>query len=319
MSDQLLYYPYINLPNNSWTIKSILYWDQVGIITPQQFIEYPERYDENTRALIQSGLVQQIFPTDYTYRVENFEQGFLRLFQRSLINLENRRWRFDIGDHTRIHIEKFGRRLMERLVELGVAEILNDEWYLVERLIADKIMLYLATFIAKLGNFTPATDKVAKLPNLSIVRKTWVHRRLIDELMPYPENASPTELYHFKDRYQGELKSFRLLIERLALQLSTIEDATIRDELIDAHINEINARKEQIAANLRPSFSKVSFGSICGLAGAVYGFSQNNHLMGIFSLANGIWSAAQGYDERAILANNYSYLALVDRRWPSAR
>ncbi len=66
MTNKLLYYPYINIPDNSWTIKSILYWDTVGIITPQQYIEEPERYEPFTRSLLECDLVEQIIPYNYT-------------------------------------------------------------------------------------------------------------------------------------------------------------------------------------------------------------------------------------------------------------
>lgn len=32
----LLYYPYINLPQNDWTIRALLYYDNVNAIVPTQ-------------------------------------------------------------------------------------------------------------------------------------------------------------------------------------------------------------------------------------------------------------------------------------------
>lgn len=43
--NSLLYYPYINLPKNNWTIRALLYYDNVNSIVPEQYFNEPERYD----------------------------------------------------------------------------------------------------------------------------------------------------------------------------------------------------------------------------------------------------------------------------------
>jgi hypothetical protein len=51
MENNILYYSAINLPNNPWTIKSLLYWEEVGVIVPQDFIEAPEQFHPRMRKL----------------------------------------------------------------------------------------------------------------------------------------------------------------------------------------------------------------------------------------------------------------------------
>ena len=62
--DKLLYYPYINLPETNWTVRVLLYYDEVGSIVPQQYFYAPEEYNPYMRNLIQEGLVNPINPIE---------------------------------------------------------------------------------------------------------------------------------------------------------------------------------------------------------------------------------------------------------------
>jgi hypothetical protein len=40
--DKLLYYPYINLPEGDWTVRALLYYENVGSIVPLEYFYSPE-------------------------------------------------------------------------------------------------------------------------------------------------------------------------------------------------------------------------------------------------------------------------------------
>ena len=40
IKNNLLYYPYINLPENTWLTQMLLYYDQIGTITPPLYKHY---------------------------------------------------------------------------------------------------------------------------------------------------------------------------------------------------------------------------------------------------------------------------------------
>lgn len=42
MSNKILYFPYINVPDTAWFSRMLLYWDEVGAIIPYDFIDNPE-------------------------------------------------------------------------------------------------------------------------------------------------------------------------------------------------------------------------------------------------------------------------------------
>ena len=66
--NSLLYYPYINLPKNNWTIRALLYYDNVNSIVPEQYFNEPERYDP----FMQEAILQELItPVNPMYVLDN--------------------------------------------------------------------------------------------------------------------------------------------------------------------------------------------------------------------------------------------------------
>jgi hypothetical protein len=321
MNDKLLYFPYINIPQNNWTIKSLLYWDEIGVIVPPTYIRRTHLYEDFTKDLLKTNLITQVFPYEHTWKVPNFETGFMQLINHPSFDLNRKQQRFNNGYRARIHLQKFGEQNLNFLVDSGIALRIDWEWFVVERETANIIMLYLATIIGKVGEFTPSTDRFS-FSNYydnptSIIRTNFSHirQKLLEEVMPFPSNPNLSKLRDFKEKYKDELKGFRMLLEQSVIDIGNIQDREIQLDRFKLTVEEINYKKEIISSNLNSSkFGQISLGSICGLTGAAYGFSQDNTALGIFSLANALYSAFQGYDNAPILENDYSYLALIDKK-----
>lgn len=321
MNNNLLYFPYIDIPNNGWTIKSILYWDRIGIIVPPNYAKRPKQHQKFTIDLLQTELVEQVFPYNYTYRIRRFDEEFIRLVTQSQFNLEKRQRNFKRGIWSRIHIQKFGERLLNQLVQMQIAKHNEQDWdwYYVESKTARLLMIYLATTIGKLGDFTPATDNTDNLDtslsqNKNRFKFNSIRQNLIDDLIPYPIAPDLLKLRNFKDKYYEELTSFRILVEQIAVDLSSISRENFREMKYELKIAEINDKKAKISSELNQSrMGQISFGTICGIAGAIVGFEEANHPLALFSLANAIYSAFQDYDSSTVLSLDYSYLALIDK------
>lgn len=43
MSRNALYYPYINLPQDAWSTRALLYWDGLATIVPMEHLRIPMR------------------------------------------------------------------------------------------------------------------------------------------------------------------------------------------------------------------------------------------------------------------------------------
>lgn len=320
MNDKLLYFPYIDIPNSSWTVKSILYWDKVGIIVPPNYIDRPKQYGRFTVDLLQSDLVENVFPGEYIWRVRKFDESFIKLVNQPKFGLAKRQLDFSNNLVSRIHLQKFGEDLLNHLVKLKIARRENWQWFFVETKTANLIMLYLATAISKVGGFTPATDDIKNLDTSlsqrgSSLRLTAIRQKLIEDLIPYPIEPNLTKLRKFKDKFHEELTSFRLLIEQSAFDISLLKSASQQTTMRKLKVAEINDKREKILTELNQSkLGQVTFGTICGVAGAAVGFHQDNQPLALFSLANAIYSAFQGYDNGPTLSKDYSYLALIDKK-----
>nr|WP_319266402.1 hypothetical protein [uncultured Draconibacterium sp.] len=323
MNNNLLYFPYINIPSNNWTIKSLLYWDNVGIIVPPDFAQNPNQYKKKTIELLKTDLVQQIFPYEYTYKVKRFDKGFLKLIKQPKFNLKKRQEDFEKGKISKVHVQKFGEEILNYLIEFKIATRFQHDWqwFYVESRTARLIMLYLATVIGKTGNFTPATDKLKNLDSSlgqygADFRRASIRQNILDDLIPYPIHPDLTKLRKFKDKYHEELSSFRILLEQAALSVSEFKKKKTQKEFQELKIKEIHDKKEKILSELNQSkIGQITFGTMFGLAGAMIGFSQENTPLALFSLGNAVYSAFQGYDNSATLSKDYSYLALIDKNF----
>lgn len=321
MNDSILYFPYIDIPKNNWTVKSLLYWDNVGIIVPNNYIDRPEQYDQFTIDLLQTDLITQIFPGDYIYKVRNFDESFIRLINQEGFDLHWRQNAFRRGLNRRVHIQKFGERLLEHLVDLQIAQRLNWEWYLIETRTAKLIMVYLATVLGKVCNYTPATDEIRNL-DLSISQRgtsfklSAIRQSLIEDLIPFPIEPDLTKLRKFKDKYHEELTSYRILIEQIAYDLSLLKSKQHQTDKHQLKIAEINDKKTKLLRDLNQSkLGKIVFGTICGIAGTTVGLINPTNLLVAFPFLHAVYSAFQGYKDRQILDKDYSYLALIDKKF----
>jgi hypothetical protein len=320
MNDQLLYYPYISLPESTWTTRSILYWDNVGAIVPNVYPERPNRFEQYMLDLVRAELVEQVFPYNYVHLARNFDEAFLRLTQQRNFDLDERRAAFRRGEHFQLHIQKIGERLIHELVEMGIARQKRNswEWYYVESKTAKLFMMYLASVIGKAGGYTPATNSASNV-DLSVHQNGLsyysqrMRGRFLNDLMPYPINPDPIKLKKFKEKNQTQLKHFRILLEGSVLHISGINNGSVRNQSYDLKKAEILHCKEEIAAKLNESrFGQITFGTIFGLAGAATAFAADQKAVGLISLANAVYSSFQGYD-RPELSREYAYLALIER------
>ena len=322
MNHKLLYFPYISVPQSTWTTHSILYWDSVGAIVPQIYKEKPNRLEKYMKGLVERELVEQVFPDNHLYRATNFDESFLRLTEHKSFHLDERKAAFQRGERFQIHIQKTGYILMKELIRMNIAKRRNWEWCYVEAKTAKLFMMYLASVIGKEGGYTPATNSAENI-DLSIQQKGLplytqrIRGRFLRDLMPYPINPDLDKLKIFKEKHYDKLKHFRILLEQEVLKIASIKDKELRNATYELKKEEILYRKEVILSELsRSNFGKITFGTLFGLAGASISFAADQKTSALFSLGNAIYSAFQGYDNPE-LSKDYAYLALIDHKLKS--
>ncbi|MBN1397596.1 MAG: hypothetical protein JXA06_06160 [Bacteroidetes bacterium] len=321
MTNNLLYFPYINVPNNSWTIRSILYWDNVGAIVPQIYKEKPNKFERDMLNFVQQELIQQVFPDNYIYQLQHFTDSFIRLITQPKFNLAKSQKDFKEGHTSRIHFQKADYRLFSELEQMDVAKRKNWEWFNIESRIARLYMMYLVTVISKSGQFTLGTDDPINI-DFSLQQKGLSHYsqitrgKFLKDLMPYPLNPDLNKLRNFKQKYGKQLKTFRNKLETTIIEVTTIKDGEQRNFLYKLKLEELNHQREEIFEKLNESkVGQVVLGTLFGLTSAGIGFVTENNPLGIYGLGNAVYSAFQGYGKKDLLNSDIAYLALIDKKF----
>lgn len=319
MNNKLLYFPYINIPNTSWTAKSILYWDKVGAIVPDIYKDNPNRFENNMLDLVQTGLIEQVSPYQYIHRINNFDDLFYQLTQSPTFDIDERQINFRSGFTNRLHIQKFGDSLLNELIRMGIASRESWEWYHVEAKTARLFMMYLATIISQMDNYTPATDKTRNIDlsiqqNLPSYLKQRIRGQFLNDLLPYPIEMDIPKLVRFKEKYYTELNSFRTLLEQKIILIQNINRSDDRNSLYQLSLQEIMQKKDFLYSKMNESkIGKIVFGTLFGLTVAGINLATGNSL-GIFEFGNAVFSALDGYNNN-IKTSDFAYLALIDKNF----
>jgi hypothetical protein len=177
-----IYYPFIELPNDSWLRTAILFWDTINPIVPPQI--YGEMKSDSLLKILESnGAASPVFPYEY-FHTENNEE----LFTESILTYasafqpqespEN-----DISIYEEIHLVKMPGRLR---VELKKMKLLWDktddyDWFYIYRPLADLFMAELARNLANEKKMFPITkskdsgEHIFGQP-ISIKKKTFLEK-----------------------------------------------------------------------------------------------------------------------------------------------
>jgi hypothetical protein len=331
--DNLLYYPYINIPKSDWTLRTLLYYDCIGSIVPQNYFYNPNNFEPFMLELVQSELVIPIDPINVLDNPWQVSLPFIEYVNNNRSKLNRRRETFRNGGFrtinsnkfeqkgTRISVDKFDNEVIYQLEQFGLAIRQDGEWVLVEKRTADELMKFLATVIGKKLDYLPATDDYNKMRILlkkpheqfkAPLNEQAKREIILKELIPFPEQIDLSKLRRFKDNNFELLNAFKNRVEIIALNPTIDEDSLYFRELIA----ELNNRKMELSAKMNESkFGKIFFGTICGITGAIIGFSGamtvGAVLGGLPGFANAIHSALQ--TENITDQTGMKYLALIDK------
>lgn len=328
--DKVLYYPYINLPDDKWTIRTILYWDKVGSIIPQSYGQ-EDNFTPFTDSLLKNGLLERISP-DTVWSVSNYENSLRDAILNDTNLIDKAKRNFLSGNFSKIHREKFHYHLFDELVKLEVAQKVNfTDWFIVEENVGKLMMTFLSTVLSIEGDFQPTTDNTSNLDVTfssqntgkylsefrmdSDVASVNVRGDILERIMPYPIDIDLYKLRKFKERHNNELKSFRRYIEKIVFSSSLIADNDKRTMAIEREIRDINDQKEELIRKMREfNFQKIFFGGACGLVATATPLLLDPSFVGVPALLYGLYTI---YNEtkREKIEDPIHYLALTDKRF----
>lgn len=336
--ENLLYYPYINIPRTDWSLRALLYYNQIGSIVPQDYFYNPNNYGQFMRELVQNELVIPINPIEVLDNPWEISKPFIDYINTKDFKIKKRRSSFNQGNQGRIHSEKFNgprihsekfdNEIFYQLEQAGLAKREDYQWYRVEQKTANDMMSYLASVVGGKMNFLPTTDiQVRKVPFTLNSKKVYKTKRkenvrreiILKELIPFPEQIDLSQLRKFKDKHSDLLIAFKNRVELIALNHDLDEES----ELFMETIKELSLRKEELSAKMKENnFGDIMFGTVCGVTGAVIGLASAGNtgalvgsLSALPSFVNAIHSALK--IERVENIQDQSgmkYLALVDKK-----
>lgn len=166
--NDILYYPYINIPRTDWALRTLLYYDTIGSIVPAEYFENPQaNFDPFMLDLVQRELVVPINPMTslknpgqfsqvFSDHVQKYETSFRKKAEtRALRSLRLNNQKFS---GVNLHGEKFDSEIFYSLRQLGLAEHQHGNWYKVEKSVAQLLMKSLAAVLSKDLGMLPATD-----------------------------------------------------------------------------------------------------------------------------------------------------------------
>lgn len=326
--NQILYYPYINIPRTDWSLRTLLYYDQIGSIVPQQYInERGNRYEPFMSDLVNAELVIPINPInvldkpwevmrpfiEYMNRERNRERNNVKLSRRGQYSLIHE----DKLGGERIHAEKFDREVFYSLEQIGLARRDRDDWYIVERRTANKLMKFLATIIGAKLNMLPTTDQIN---DWSLYKKTIPQQKkrdkILSSLIPFPTEINLPKLKKFKKKHSKLLVEFKNRVEQIVFDRSLIEGT----DLYNLKLEELLIQKEELTTKMNEShFMDILFITVLGTIGAFESLTAvettDAIIRGLPGFASAVYAALR--IEKAENVSNQGgmkYLALMDKR-----
>lgn len=329
--NSLLYYPYINLPKNNWTIRALLYYDNVNSIVPEQYFNEPERYDPFMQEAIRQELVTPVNPMYVLDNPREISLKFIEYLSAKKDVIERRRRVTQVYEIHRdkfyypykrcqLHANKFDDEIFAYLMEIGLAERIDYDWYNVENKTANDLMFLLSSVIADKIQSIVATDKIDYSFSQVYVRNNDVELRnrqykrdlILKNLIPYPKQIDLTNLKRFKEKHQDLLIAFRNKVESIVL------DQTIspESEMFEVTLDELKMQKEELSARMNEShLGNINFGTICGTISAAIGLFENSSVATITGLLSAIYSVCKiERPESVVDQTGLKYIALVDKR-----
>jgi hypothetical protein len=317
--DKILYFPYINLPKTSWTVRTLLYYDNIGSIVPYDYFYEPERnYEPFMLELVRSGLVIPIDPISTLEFPWGMSRPFLEFIQSPYFRLNYKVQAFLNGRVSRIHAHKFDGEIFYSLEQVGLAKQLDGNWYAVETSTAEYLMKYLATILSTKLEMLPTTDTIRRsIMSRNLANQNKKRETILSRLIPFPEEINLHKLLKFKEKHYDLLKSFKNKIEQIVLDENIIEGT----ELFKTKIEELEVDRDELSIKMNESqFNNVFFGSVCGIIGAVQGFASTENTTGaVIGGLPGFVSAVHSAlkiekAENVFDQTGMKYLALVDKQ-----
>lgn len=286
MKSNALYFPYISVPNDEWTIKTLLYWDKLSSIVPIDFIDNPDLLGSFMQRLVQEELVEQVIPANHLDKIEDFDKCFINLVKQNIDKYRGTQnetaiiHREKLSEPAKIHAEKMGQ-IPDFLVQEGIALRNKHGWYEMNKEVANLFMAYVASCLGAIEEINAsAVTNSAQFSRMfddlspSHKRRNAVHHSkardvVLHHLLPVPDQkVTLDQLLRFKADHGSLLPPLRLKVEAHCAKVATLPNSEDRITATKDFLQESMCEVQEIREAMSPIWKKITFGSIVPLFGA---------------------------------------------------
>jgi hypothetical protein len=277
MTDKVLYFPYINVPNTDWFTRTLLYWDKVVSIVPSDQLQ---QLRPHMMVLVNEKLVEPVNPSRYIHQIPNFSESFLtyirtryskRVKDSKSVVIHQEKINFSKSSFIKLHIEK-SNEIVNELVKLGLAQRSDYPWCQVEKKVADAFMAYLAITLGKLEevNAIPITDSTSSLEIISgkihrntVVKRNKVRDVILTKILPIPnQSVDLRDLIEFKQSHGQLLKNFRRKIESICIEIADLEELGMMEQQLQYKVDELDDNIKEIKDIMKNRWKQVTMGTL---------------------------------------------------------
>ena len=288
-----LYYPWIDIPDESWLKNAMLYWDNIQTIVPKR-IKKPYK-NTTSEAFFNEGLLIPFYVHSNLEEIEELTESV----SEYLNSPEGMQVLFsdEEGDYRFIHPNKFSEYLLDVIsmhpeklpkeIQRVLKTSLNreGEWIPVNKRFANYYMTLLATHLSEKHGIALLTDSASKSRLANVARldgslslysigydNMHPHKRslrmfqrdrslaqamladLILEGIKIDPDTSVNKIIKFRKKFQNELGNFRIKVAELTKEISNEQPLeALRQNIQDKYLNEVKPAIKSIKAGLKES------------------------------------------------------------------
>lgn len=326
-----LYYPYIHISNLHWLKLSLLYFDSVRRIVPENTVL---KDSPQIRRIVDCGLLNATYPNRYATAASNkFKNSVISLWQQGnpkaleVLNRASKAFIDNSISTSSLHLEKMTDGLAWQLQSLGVARQTGD-WLELDAQIAGAYMMCLASVMSRSINTPLITDNpyykgfgeylmFGKTSSNSTKSLSSVLLKLGIQFPTYEalKSVSTDKIISFHEQYRDERQCFRETIETISNRVRYITDPHELTDFINDKKKEIESaikdyEKTIFSLNIKALGSFLSISAptaITSVAGIITGTIASPLAAGLLGggIALGLaqWWAGVNLDHRAAVSD----------------
>ena len=301
MTNNALYFPFISLPHDAWSVRALLYWDELSTIVPMMTLEEPDELSFFMQGLLSEGLVRPVVPGHYLHRCPNFSENFITYIDKKYMGGYFASQTPQLG-YKRVHAEKL-EDVPNFLCKQGLAFEVDRGWYDLREDIADDFMFYLAGCLGAMKG----VDAIPLTDGKGFARRNWsnpstdatphlnkARQVILNNILPAPaESVTVEQLLRFRQEHGHLLPKFRYAVEKHCITVAGMSNASLRAASTVSFIDECKFELKEIEEAMRPSFGKIVFTSLLPLLSAGVSFNgeggARDYAAGAMTLATAIY------------------------------